>query len=245
MSDQPSAKSRSAAPLRSIADIAIVAVYIVVVPPLLETTMANVGYGTTGVTRIVATGGIFLGLVALVAVLSALRGESLSDLGLRAPQSISRTTVLGIAIAALIFAALNELQRAGVMGETRLGDMASELKGDLLLTLARILLSITVVGFTEELLFRGFVLDRVERAFGGGHLALAAAIPTQAALFGLSHAYQGLEGILFTGGVGFVFGVAYVAVGRNLWPVIIAHGVFDAARAAYLYHLLTNTGTPT
>ena len=226
-------------PLKSLADLIVIAAYLVVVPQLAEAAFVEAGLPTTGLTRILATGVIFAGLVAVVVVLLALRGETLRDIGLQSPRNLAGAAALGVAVAALTFAGLEALQRLGVMGETRLGDMASELKGDLPLAFARAGLGLIVVGFVEELLFRGFVLDRLAKAFGSGVLALGGALAGQAALFALAHAYQGVEGMLFTGAVGLLFGIAFVAAGRNLWPVIIAHGVFDAARAMHLYLVLT------
>lgn len=231
--------SARATPVRSLLEIAILAIYLIALPPLLEAALADAGYATTGMTRILATGVIFLGLAVVVVLLLAMRGESVRDIGLRPPTSTPTALLLGAALAMLLFAALEELKRAGVMTENRLGDMASELKGDATLTLARMSLSILVVGFVEEFVFRGFIMDRIAKALGGGPLALTAAVLGQAVLFGLAHAYQGVEGMVFTGAVGLVLACLVISVGRNLWPAIFAHGIFDAARAAYLYTTLT------
>jgi membrane protease YdiL (CAAX protease family) len=190
-------------------------------------------------TRILATCVIFLGLAAVVVLLLALRGESVRDIGLRSPANTPTALLFGATLAVLLFATLEELKRAGVMTENRLGDMASELRGDATLTLARMGLSILIVGFVEEFVFRGFIMDRIAKALGGGALALAAAVLGQALLFGLAHAYQGVEGMVFTGAVGIALALLVISVGRNLWPAIFAHGIFDAARAAYLYTALT------
>ncbi len=226
-------------PLKSLADIAVVAAYLIFVPPLAETMLVAAGLPLTGLPRIAATAVLFAGLIATAVALLALRHETVRDIGLKRPASMRSAIVLGVAVAALIFVGLQELQRIGVMGETRLGDMATELKGNIALTLARTGLSLIMVGFVEEFVFRGFVLDRIAKAFGTGALALSIAVPGQAVLFGLAHAYQGLEGMLFTGAVGLVLGVVFIAAGRNLWPVIIAHSVFDAARAVHLYYAQT------
>ncbi|WP_339743627.1 CPBP family intramembrane glutamic endopeptidase [uncultured Maricaulis sp.] len=84
-----------------------------------------------------------------------------------------------------------------------------------------------VAGFGEEMLFRGFLLGRFETLFGGTRIALVLAVLAQAALFGLGHASQGLYGIVQTGSIGLIMGIAYLAGGRWLWPVIIAHGLVD------------------
>ena len=59
-------------------------------------------------------------------------------------------------------------------------------------------------------------------------LAWILAAILQAVIFGLAHAYQGPVGVIKTGAIGLVFGLAYLAVGRNLWPLIIAHGLIDS-----------------
>jgi membrane protease YdiL (CAAX protease family) len=58
-------------------------------------------------------------------------------------------------------------------------------------------------------------------------LAWAIALVVSAVIFGLGHAYQGPAGVIKTGAIGLAFGLAYLAVGRNLWPLIIAHGLID------------------
>jgi membrane protease YdiL (CAAX protease family) len=222
-------------PIRSAIEIAALAAYLVVVPQIAEALTTAAGYQLTGFPRIAVTLGLFVGLALVAVALLGLRGESVRDVGLKRPVNTAGAVALGLVVAALIFLALRELQRTGVMGETRLGDMATELKDNLALALARAAFSLIIVGFVEEFVFRGFVFDRLAKAFGAGALAWSLALPGQAVLFGLTHAYQGVEGMLFTGAVGFVFGAVFLLAGRNLWPVIIAHGAFDAVRAVHLY----------
>jgi membrane protease YdiL (CAAX protease family) len=155
-------------PLRSIAEIAVMAAFLIFVPPLAETALTSLGFPTTGITRIVATGVMFAGIVLVVWLLLRLRGETLRDIGLKRPGNIYLTAVLGLVLAAAMFVTLEILKRAGIMTEDRLGDMASELKDNLALTLARMGLSLFIVGFVEELLFRGFVLDRLAKTFAAG-----------------------------------------------------------------------------
>jgi membrane protease YdiL (CAAX protease family) len=80
----------------------------------------------------------------------------------------------------------------------------------------------------EEIVFRGFLIGRLEVAFGGAsRAATTASVILATALFAFAHAYQGPTGILITGILGLVFAVLFVASGRNLWTNIIAHGVYD------------------
>jgi uncharacterized protein len=57
----------------------------------------------------------------------------------------------------------------------------------------------------------------------------------QGALFGAAHAYQNLLGIAITGTLGILMGLLVLALGRNLWAVIIGHGLFDASRFVLFY----------
>ena len=82
--------------------------------------------------------------------------------------------------------------------------------------------------FGEELLFRGFVLNRIGRSIGSLTTpAIVVAVVLQAAIFGSLHIYQGIGGVLITGAVGLVIGVIWLVGGRNLWPCILLHGLID------------------
>jgi membrane protease YdiL (CAAX protease family) len=52
-----------------------------------------------------------------------------------------------------------------------------------------------------------------------------AAAVGQAALFGAVHAYLGPRGVVNAAAIGLVAGGAYLADGRNPWPLVIAHGL--------------------
>ena len=87
----------------------------------------------------------------------------------------------------------------------------------------------------EELQMRGFVLNRLADLFGRGKLGWGAAIAVQSAIFGALHAYQGLHGVLATGVISVILCAVYVASGRRLAPVILAHGVIDTIILTALY----------
>jgi membrane protease YdiL (CAAX protease family) len=80
--------------------------------------------------------------------------------------------------------------------------------------------------FGEELLWRGFLMDRLGRLPGLRGRAVAVVV-IQAVLFGLPHAYQGWSGVAVTGTVGLILGWMRLRTGGNLWPLIIAHGLVD------------------
>lgn len=109
------------------------------------------------------------------------------------------------------------------------------LRGNLPLLLFWFVIAWTTAAFGEEMLQRGFLLNRFADLFGGGKLAFAFAVVAQAVMFGLAHLYQGLSGIIGTGIVGLVMGVIYLTSKRSLWPLILAHGLVDTAGIIMLY----------
>lgn len=82
--------------------------------------------------------------------------------------------------------------------------------------------------FGDELVIRGFLLDRIAKVTGlSGARASVAAVVVQAALFGALHFHQRVGGVLVTGAVGLVFGAVWLAGGRNLWACILLRGLVD------------------
>lgn len=80
--------------------------------------------------------------------------------------------------------------------------------------------------FGEEMLFRGFILDRLDQLLGG-RAGWAAAV-LQGLLFGAAHAYLGASAAIVAGILGLVLGAAFLLGGRNLWPCIVIHGLVDS-----------------
>jgi membrane protease YdiL (CAAX protease family) len=82
-------------------------------------------------------------------------------------------------------------------------------------------------GFMEEFLYRGLMIDRLGRIFGGGKRALWLAAILNGVPFGLIHFEWGIGGILMTAVMGLVMGLMFLATRRNLWPLVLAHATLD------------------
>ncbi len=54
-------------------------------------------------------------------------------------------------------------------------------------------------------------------------------------VFGLIHFDWGLVGMVQTGFMGLALGVSYLAVRRNLWVLILAHGYMDTILILQMY----------
>ena len=81
-------------------------------------------------------------------------------------------------------------------------------------------------GFGEEVLWRGFLMDRLSRLpVIGSSTALVVII--QAVIFSLPHLYQGLGGMLITGAVGLLLGWLRLRSGGVIWACVIAHASVD------------------
>jgi len=180
---------------------------------------------------------VFGGAIQMLEVLVActliwLRRERLADIGLKRPKSWPRTFSISISIAVVVFAGIYLSEKAGFHRDL---SRFSALQGNLRLTIYTVFYVLIGAGFYEEFMFRGFLMQGLAMFFGGNRSAWIAACLIQGVLFGASHAYQNPLGMLITGTLGTLLGVVVFVCGRNLWPAIIAHGLFDASRAVLFY----------
>jgi len=178
-------------------------------------------------------------LVAIGCGLVLLRGERLADIGLKRPDSWTRTFVIGIGLAAIVFVAMYISEKAGVRRDL---SKFKDVQGNLELAVLGVFYAFIGAGFYEEFTFRGFLMQSLAMMFGGSRGAWIVACIAQGALFGLAHAYQNPLGIAITGTLGILMGLLVLASGRNLWPVIIGHGLFDASRFVLFYFQGPPTG---
>ncbi len=111
----------------------------------------------------------------------------------------------------------------------------ASVRGDAMRLAGFVLFAWISAALCEELLFRGVLLNRLEAALGPRRLATVAAVALQALLFGLGHAYLGPRGVATALTVGLVFGVAYLWNGRNLLPLVLAHGLIDTISMVAIY----------
>jgi membrane protease YdiL (CAAX protease family) len=102
------------------------------------------------------------------------------------------------------------------------------LTGNLKLTLIFLALTWTVAAFGEEMVYRGYLMNRVADLFNRTRRAWIISLIAVHVAFGLAHAYQGWTGVIDEGLSGFLLGAIYLRTGRNLSVPIIAHGVCDS-----------------
>ena len=89
--------------------------------------------------------------------------------------------------------------------------------------------------FGEELLARGFIMNRLEVVFGCGPTGTVLAVLGQAVIFGMLHAIQGPSGVIITAYIGVILAATYYLSGRNLLAPILAHGLMDTFSLTAMY----------
>jgi membrane protease YdiL (CAAX protease family) len=178
-------------------------------------------------------------LMALGLVLVWWRGPGWREAGLRAPASLARTVAIGVAVgigwqvagtylAEPLIAQLTSGARPDVSQFQSLVGNKSQLAFWLTITW-------TLAAVVEELAYRGWILNRCAELGQFSRSAWGAGLLFSSLLFGVVHAYQGPSGMIATGLTGVVFGVTYLATGRNLWAAMIAHGTLDTVGFAMMY----------
>jgi len=93
----------------------------------------------------------------------------------------------------------------------------------------------TLFAFGEELIFRGYLMDRVAGLLGRTRLGWTVALFLASVLFGLSHFQQGITGVSENFLDGLILGALYWRLGGNLAVPIIAHGVTDTVDFLLLF----------
>ena len=95
---------------------------------------------------------------------------------------------------------------------------------------------IILAGFAEEIVFRGFLINRLQTLMGKSFGSGVAMVLITAGIFGPAHYIsQGFFGALQGTIVGIVFATAYLLNGQRLWSLIVAHATFDVLAIYLIY----------
>jgi membrane protease YdiL (CAAX protease family) len=108
------------------------------------------------------------------------------------------------------------------------------LHGNVKLFFISILFAWTFAAFGEEMVWRGYLMNRVAGLISRRGAWTASLILVNT-VFGLAHAYQGATGVLDEAIMGAILGLVYLACRRNLAVPIVAHGVADSVDALLFF----------
>ena len=157
------------------------------------------------------------------------------DLGLRKPDNFGKTIgisaliLVAVIFSIITFEIIKDHLPFSIAPDTSPESAVSkfgDLKGNWL-HFFLIIPFVWIESMLEELLDRGFLMNWIERLFSKTSFATVIAVLLQAAIFGFRHSHDLSARSISVGIIGLIMGIAYVVSGRNLWPLIIAHGVLN------------------
>ena len=176
----------------------------------------------------------FLFLLAWISL--RLRGLRWRDVGLLRFSNWRTTLLLGVGggiLMELIELFLSQPLLIRLTGkQPDLSDFYA-LRGNLKLTGLALALTWTLAAFGEEMVWRGYLMNRVADLGNRSRLAWAASLVLVNVGFGFAHSYQGITGIIDEGFMGLLLGLLYLAT--NLSVPIVAHGVADTIDVLLLF----------
>ena len=160
-------------------------------------------------------------------------------LGLKRPESWVRIVLIALAAAALrliLGSLVIEPVTSHFWPPIKGPAAVNEIRGHVTALLMYLPIVWAFAGFGEEIVYRGYLLNKLAEVFGRTRTADSIALLGSAVLFGFGHYYKGPAGILDSGVAGAILGAVYLLSGRNLWACILTHGFIDtvAVFAAYL-----------
>jgi membrane protease YdiL (CAAX protease family) len=136
--------------------------------------------------------------------------------------------VLALAMAGFIFGSIIMMNLTGMPHQADVSGY-DYLQGNLTLFLISLASIYFFSSFGEEVIYRGFLISRLEDLLGGGKKALVWAVLISSLIFGLAHFGWGVTGMVQTTFMGLALAVSFIVFKRNLWILVAAHGYMDSA----------------
>ena len=168
----------------------------------------------------------------------ALRGQRWRTVGLSIPTDWQRHLMIGILVgASMELLELFVTQPLLVALTGKYPDLTDlkELVGSVPILLLALGASWVLAALGEELVWRGYALNRVLDAVGRTRIGWIISVAVVSLVFGLAHSPQGVTGVAENTIDGALLAVVYVACGRNLLAPIIAHGITDTIDSLIIF----------
>jgi membrane protease YdiL (CAAX protease family) len=176
-------------------------------------------------------------LFALAWLSLRLRGLRWRNVGLNWPERWARDLLLGIAagVAMELFATYVSVPLLSrLTGQPPDLSDFRPLVGNLRLVLL-FLVPLWLGSALEELVYRGYVMNRVADIGGGSRGAWVASLVLVSAFFGWGHEGQQVTGMLQESLAGLLLGLLYLGCGRRLFVPCIAHAAANTLAFALIY----------
>jgi uncharacterized protein len=111
----------------------------------------------------------------------------------------------------------------------------SGLVGNWKLTLFFVVLLWVLGALGEEIVYRGYLMNRVAGLFGNSRAGWIVSLVVISIVFGCAHLDQGATGMSENIWDGLLLGALYLACGRNLAAPVIAHATTDTIDFVLIY----------
>ena len=172
-----------------------------------------------------------------------LRGQGWEHFGLSLRRGSARTVLRAVLLSIVVFIAavaafiVGAIVMANIVGIPEGADTSgyNYLQGNLPMLLLSLAGVYVVSSFGEEIIYRGFLINRIAEMGAGGKWAWRWAVVISAVVFGLAHFAWGPAGMVQTGFMGLALGMSYLLVKRNLWVTILAHAYMDTILMLQMY----------
>jgi membrane protease YdiL (CAAX protease family) len=109
------------------------------------------------------------------------------------------------------------------------------MKGNVSKLTIGLILSWTTAAFLEEIVFRGYLINRFIDLIGETLLTKIIIVLLTGIAFGFVHSYQGLNGAISAGFIGVFQAIVYFINNKKLTIPIIAHGTYDTIGFTLLF----------
>ncbi len=159
-----------------------------------------------------------------------LRHVTWRSIGLSRPRSWSLAATGGIALGALavLFSVTVISPVFRLVGESTTANTLAAVRGDWPRFLTLLIVTWPLAALLEEMVYRGYVLNRLSDLLGGSPPGWAVSIVLSAAMFSLAHGSYDLRSLATSFLAGLLEGGLYLAGRRNLWMPITFHGVTNS-----------------
>jgi membrane protease YdiL (CAAX protease family) len=165
-----------------------------------------------------------------------IRKISFNDLGLSLSDFNVRNIIYGLFIALCYFGLFHFLvdPLLSKVAQPKIPS-AFNIKGNLPMLIQWLLVSWIVAAFGEEIIFRGYLVNRLNEVISNNIAGKLLVIILAGVAFGMVHFYQGLHGVLSAGLIGISQASIYIARKMKLTLPVIAHGAYDTIGFVLLF----------
>ena len=199
--------------------------------------VSSVSLVVTGIIRRPGIGIIVT--LAIIGFLTFSQPEGLSMFGFQAQNNWYVTIFLGFLIGtilAIVALVLIEPLAEKITGQLHDISIVENIRGNVAALIQWLLIVWILVGFIEEIIYRGYLMTAFIDIFGASSLSITASLLFSSLVFGLSHYYQGPSGAISATIVGFVIGIVFILSEFNLWLVILVHGFIDTVQLILIFY---------